>query len=168
MPHPIREILEAPKTLLRAPVWIPDGVYRRIVAPLAVDGVALEGLQIRGWYRPQRPERDVMLQLELQPAAGKQCPIERIDWRPSHKHSNNRERGGIPLGQFSGSHVHEFELNYFESESRMLSGNLRYARPLATEVNDFQNLLAFAESRFRVNGLSDKWPSPEWEHTLFG
>lgn len=129
--------------------------------------MAVEGLQIRGWYRPSRPDAEVMLQLELHPSAAKARQLERIEWRPLGKHKNKRPIPGIAALQFTGSHIHEFELNYLESEQRMLANNLPNARPLSPDVSDFEKLLALAESRLNVKGLCAGIPEPDWERTLF-
>jgi hypothetical protein len=78
-----------------------------------------------------------LLQIEYCPAGRKVGTLDRIDWRPHHDH-NNKGRGLIEhrFKVISGCHHHQFSLNWFEAEGRMLKGNLPLAVPMEPKLQN--------------------------------
>lgn len=49
----------------------------------------------------------------------------------------------------------------------MLSGNLPVADVLSLDPDGYENLIEFVGKRFRISGLLEVLPSPDWEYSLF-
>jgi hypothetical protein len=114
-----------------------------------------------------QPDREVMLQLEWVASPGKIGPLDRLDWKPFHTHSN-RNKGPeqyrmIPI---VGSHHHQFELNWLAVEQRMRAGNLPIAVPISNDLGTVQDLFSLAEEQFKIKNLS-KETLPSWQGELF-
>ena len=161
------QIYEAEKNLSTTGQWVEaDNQRLHLFVPLEIDGVVLEGLALRGRATKDRPDEEVMLQLEFPQAKRRERGIERVDWRPLHIH-NNLGRGPAEFRflQQSGSHHHVFELNWLAEENRMLAGNLPIARPLNEDPSSYESLLEFVNKSFRINDIG-LIPPPPWEAFL--
>ena len=79
--------------------WV-EGENGRVSAVLPLEdqlGVTPEGLLFRARALKDRPDEEVMLQIEFPHAQDRHDnAIERIDWRPLHRH-NNRGKGPANL-----------------------------------------------------------------------
>ena len=168
---PLREIYQAPKRLgvWPNPVWVEshNGRLNMVVTLENMLGVTVEGMLLRGRAIKDRPDEEVMLQLE--------CPhdysrehnaIERIDWNPLHNH-NNGGNGPEDLRFLlqKYTHRHSFDLNWLEEEQRMRYNNLPIAEPVAQPLKEFEDLIEFCGKCFGIENLGDL-PPPPWVRTL--
>ena len=90
----VPSIRKAEKLLTSPPKWI-DGSDDRLwlTAALDIDGVTVEHLFLRARAFRNRPDEDVLFQLEYaHDLKRRDTAIDRIDWRPIHTH-NNKEQG---------------------------------------------------------------------------
>ncbi len=165
----IREIIEGEKTLAAEIVWAPISAFDDgFEVPLNLGGVTLEGLRLRGKASRLVSDEDYMLQLEYCPVGRRVGGLDRIDWRPHHDHPNKGK--GPDQYRFKviqGCHHHQFLLNWYEPENRMLSGNLPIAVPMEPKLMSQSELFAFAENWFKISKLS-RCPVPKWQGNLFG
>jgi hypothetical protein len=162
------QVYAVDKSLSKEGQWI-EGDSQRLNLTLAleIDGIVIEGLVIRGRTLKDRPDEEVMFQLEYPQPLRRERGLERIDWRPLHTH-NNQGRGPMELRflQQTSSHRHAFDLNWVSAEGRMLAGNLPLAHPLSDEPATFGELLEFVKKSFRINNIG-LIPPPPWEAFLF-
>jgi hypothetical protein len=136
------DLFKATKTLVGKPQWQEaDSEWFRIAAQLAIEGVAVEGLELRGGAHQALPNRAVRFHMHHYPAKGPCVPLARAEWKPISPHTNPN-CGPRPLERIFGSHVHPFEMNWLEDVGRMRSGNLQCARPLNPEPNSYAEFLA--------------------------
>jgi len=163
------EIMEGDKSLAADIVWGPISAFDEgFEVPLNLNGITVEGLRLRGKASRMVPDEDYMLQLEFCPAGRKIGGLDRIDWRPQHDHPNKgRGPEQYRFMVITGCHHHQFSLNWYEPEQRMLSGNLPIAVPMEPKLDSQTELFAFAENWFRINKLS-RCPVPKWQGNLFG
>ena len=161
------EIHAANKALSVAGQWV-EAANQRLyfVVPLEIDEATLEGLVLRGRAVKDRPDEEVMFQLEFPQPSRRDRGIDRIDWRPLHTH-NNLGRGPDELRFMPqvNSHHHAFDLNWLAAEARMLTSNLPLARPIEPDLKSFDDLLAFIKKSFRINDIG-QIPPPPWEGLL--
>jgi hypothetical protein len=165
----LREIVDGEKTLAGAIVWAPVSAFDDgFEVPLNLNGVTVEGLRLRGKASRLQPDEGYTLQLEFCPAGRRIGALDRIDWRPHHDH-NNKGKGPEPyrFTLLNGCHHHQFSLNWYEPEQRMLSGNLPIAVPMEPKLESQAALFAFAENWFRISKMS-RCPVPMWQGNLFG
>ena len=165
----VQTALHATKKISITPNWVEGDDDRLwISVPLEIEGVTLQGLNLRARVFKNRPDEDVLFQLEYEhDVKRKDKAIERIDWLPSHVHDN--KGNGPPEHRFvrqTSSHYHRFELNWLPIENRLKSDNLPIAVPLGEEVKDFSALLAFVGKNFRIANI-ELIEQPGWEPVLF-
>ena len=138
-------------------------------APIEIGGVTETGLVLHGGCNAARPEHHFTLELRIARAPGRRClPIERIDWRSLQGgHSNPRRPKSEWAGKrVSRTHLHDFWLNWSETEQQMRSGGLRVAREIDEPLEGVVDVLAFAAIRLRINNI-DVVEQPPWEYDLF-
>lgn len=166
----LRELFEAQKDLAVKPQWVAtDSAWFNLDAALDVDGVTVEGLELRGGAGQALPDRAVRFQLQYHPARGPCVPLCRVEWRPLAPHTNpNKGPEHLRLLKVDGTHIHGFENNYLEGEGRMISGNLPLAEVLNPDPKSFQELLDVAGKLLRINGMEQIEPPPWREADLFG
>ncbi len=165
----LRDIVGGEKTLAGEIIWGPVSAFDDgFEVPLNLNGATIEGLRLRGKASRMVPDEDYMLQLEFCPAGMRIGGLDRIDWRPHHDH-NNKGRGPEQYRYrvLAGCHHHQFSLNWYEPEQRMLSGNLPIAIPTEPKLESQREFFAFAENWFRIRKLSS-CPLPKWQGNLFG
>jgi hypothetical protein len=156
----------AEKELIVTPTWIDRGADSLdFTAPLEIDGVAVEGLTLRGRARKPLADREVVLQLEYHGAEVVGGPICRIEWRPLNKH-NNKGLGPKHLQHIiqDGSHHHPFNLNWERSQTAVLRGELPIAVPI-DDPGSFRGLLAVVGKEFRIRRIQCV-AVPPWEPKL--
>jgi hypothetical protein len=158
------------KELAIAPDWKrrAQDEFVRLVCPLDVDGITVQGLQFTGSAHIYSPERSVTFQIEYHPPLRTQRggPIARVEWRPRSPHSN---KGVGPL-QYrfltqAGCHYHPFDLNWAHSQSEVRKGNLPIATPIESGLASLQEALAFTEKMFRIETLKGV-PVPPWTERI--
>ena len=166
----LRELFEAAKTLTTNPRWVDtDSTWFNLGCPIDVDQVTVEGLELRGGAGQTLPDRAVRFQLQLHPARARCIPLCRIEWRPISPHTNpNSGPEHLRLLRIDGSHIHGFEINFLEADSRMRRRNLPIAEPLNPDPQSFDDLLDVVAKAFRISGM-EKIEAPPWrEADLFG
>lgn len=165
----IERLHSSEKSFSQAPSWTYDAnksdkwVTR---TPLDIDYVTVEGLFLDGWCFVREPERSVTFTLLYFPPSGLSGPIARIDWRPTHDHSNNGRIDGLwKWRPVIGTHGHNFDLNRHYGWRRMVNDNLPVALPVQEELNDFRALLGYLGRVWNIKGVQ-AIPVPEWSSEL--
>lgn len=166
MPNPYLSLVESWKQLPPNVGWSrPDPLdgEMSIYAPLEIGGVTVGAFALRATCNVERPDTDVMLQLETGlPGDRTKLPLCRIDWRPlSGGHKQPKQPGNRKRKFISGSHLHTFLDNWHAEEERMIGTNLPWAQQLAPEPSDIYGLLDLAQNLFRIKDLS-RIGIPEW------
>ena len=97
----LREIFLAPKAIEYPAEWWISVVSRdktRLICnlPLQINKTLVEGLFLRLTAEEQSPDREVMVQLEYQPAGMPYLHLQRFDWRCRHSHGNNQASMDLP------------------------------------------------------------------------
>lgn len=155
--------VQSSKTILVPHDW--DDSNRSMVwtSALEVDGITVEGLQIRLSAQRELPDEAVMAQLEYRPPKGK--PHQRAEWRPLSGH-NNKGRGPPQHRyiEFRQTHIHRFDDNWLRSETRMLLGNLPIAIPIQ-DLDSYDKFLDFCAKEFNVANMAIV-PVPPWRLTM--
>lgn len=148
---------------------IADAHRFTLAVPLDIDGVTVEGLELRGGCIQDSPDRAVGLHLQYHPAKRPCTPLARAEWRPLGAHTNpNYGPRSLRLLRIEGSHLHSFDLNWLEGDGRMRAGNLPLAQPLDPDAANLDAFLAFVGKEFRIMGL-DQMEPPAWRlGNLFG
>ncbi len=166
----LRELFEANKILASNPKWIAtDSTWFDLEAPLDIDGVTIEGLELRAGAGQSLPDRAVRFHLQYHPARSPCIPLCRIEWRPVSPHTNpNQGPEHLRLLRIVGSHIHGFEMNYLEDEGRMRGKNLPIAEPIDPDPSSFRDLVDVVAAEFRINGMEQIEPPPWREGDLFG
>jgi hypothetical protein len=166
---PIRAVPDLPalvgaeKVLVITPAWIDrEADALDLTAPLEIDGVAVEGLTLRGRARKPLADREVIFQLEYHAPEIVGGPVCRIEWRPLNKHNNK----GLGPKEFQnviqdGSHHHRFDLNWKRSEAAVLRGEIPIAIPIE-DPGSFRGLLAVVGKEFRIRRIQSV-TVPPWE-----
>ena len=169
MPLTLAELYAAPKSLSGPVTWAKNGSDLNFVASLDLQAITEEGLFLRGGAKRYRPDRELMMQLEVhRPGRRGGGQLERVCWAPLSPHTNPN-RGPVDLRylELSGSHFHDFTLNVAPSMDDMKRGNLKIARPIAPEPVSFTQVIDFCASRFSINNM-EYVAHPPWEVDLFG
>jgi hypothetical protein len=159
-------LVGADKVLVVESTWVERGVDGlELTAPLEVNGVAVEGLTLRGRARKPLADREVIFQLEYHTSEVIGGPICRIEWRPLNKH-NNRGLGPKELRNIiqDGSHHHRFDLNWERSQAAVLRGEIPIAVPFDDPAN-FRALLAVVGKEFRIKRIQSV-AVPPWEPAM--
>lgn len=167
MTEQLLTIFTARKTIPVMSEWTEgDAGILTWLAPLAVDGALVSGLRLRVKALRSEPQAAVTAQLEYVPA-GRGGALDRIDWRPVHRH-NNKGKGPQKFLHVlqSGTHQHVFALNIKDGGHSMRSGNLPIAIPPSSEPVNFQELLDFVGREYNIEGVENLLP-PEWISDLF-
>jgi len=168
----IKNVFEAEKSISYFPGWSkPESEtdYVWFEAPIEIGGVTETGLVLHGGCYSHRSECNVSFELRYLRTPGKRClPIERVDWKSLEGgHSNPRKPRSDWAGRrVSDTHLHDFSLNWSETEQRMRSGNLPTAREISTNLNDFEGLREYTGKRLRINNI-DVVESPPWVYDFF-
>jgi hypothetical protein len=138
-------------------------------APIEIGGVSETGLVLHGGCYAHRPDVNVSFELRISRSPGKHSvPIERFDWRDlKGGHTNPRK----PRSQWSGrrvgdTHLHEFELNWSETEQRLRAGGLVFARDVDQIPQTFEEVRDLVGKRLRINNI-DVVSRPDWVYDLF-
>lgn len=167
-----RELFEAQKALVSVPAWSePQGETRVswFDAPLDIGGVVEAGFILHSECRLDLPDQNVGFDLQIRLAGQKRkISIARLDWLSIKGGHSNPRRTGWP---FSGirapaTHYHDFEINYDETNLRMLGGDLPFARAITEQLQTFEQARDSAGFLFRINNIGIVQP-PKWEYDMF-
>lgn len=166
----LTDIHAAEKRIPTLPKWQQRSIdWFYLVSPLDIAGVTIEGLRLRVTAMVRRPNECVTFQLEYTPPRGdpKGGAFDRLEWRPVSAHTN---KGVGPPGLRhvvqSSSHHHSFEANWNDGQSaRVKRGELPIAVPISPDPASFEEALALAGERFKINniGVVDR---PPWKVLL--
>lgn len=168
----IKEVFEANKKISYFPGWSnpeKETDYIWFDAPLEIEDVTEPRLVLHGGCYAHRPEVHVSFELRYQRIPGRRHrPIERLDWRSIEGgHSNPRKSASRWSGKrVLDTHLHDFLLNWSETEQRMRDGNLPMARDISTNLNDFHSLRTYTGKRLRINNI-DIVEVPPWVYDFF-
>lgn len=160
-------LVSADKVLAATAAWVERGPgVLELSASLEVEGVAIEGLTLRGAARKPMQDRQVVFQLEYHAVGITGGPICRIEWRPLSAH-NNRGIGPKELRNIvqTTSHHHRFDLNWDRSQAAILRGEIPIAVPLNPEPENFRALLAVVGKEFRIRRIQSV-TVPPWEPSM--
>lgn len=169
MPMELPDIAAADKVIPGAPKWeIRDAERLTLVSALDIDGITIEGLRFRSTAFVRLPHECVTFQLEYLPPRSnvKGGPFERLEWRPLKGHNNKGL--GPPEWQYiqqDGTHHHLFDINWNGQAKRVRRGDLPISLPVEPDPVSFQEALALAGKKFRINNIDVVVPPP-WEATL--
>lgn len=105
----------ADKVLSSDPDWKPHvkDEFVRLVSPLDIDGITIEGLRFAVSAHRFTPDRWLTFQIEFaSPANPRGSPLVRFEWRPRTPHNNK----GIGPEEYRNivirtTHIHPFDLN---------------------------------------------------------
>ena len=161
------KILQCKKYVAPFPGWVRDGREVSIVSSLESEGITLPFCRLRICAVRTMPDEAVTVQIEHARGGQKYRPLVRLDWRPINDTHRNKHRGPPEYRwkEIVGTHYHRFDLNYFESEKRMLEGNLPIAVPVIPEPMTFAEILDFVGKEFNILGL-ELYEPPPWEGVL--
>jgi hypothetical protein len=164
------DLAKASLSLLTPVGWSPadvDGVMQFVV-PLAIDGLTIGGLHLRGRCYEQYAERAVMFQVEYAtPGKRSREALTRLEWRPLTEIHQNRRHPDPEhsMISFVGSHFHPFDLNWLPREKAMRRPNLPIAVRLTTDPASFDDLLDIAGKLLKIDGMN-KISRPDWMNRL--
>lgn len=168
----VKDIYLAEKSIGYFPGWSkPESEtdYIWFDAPIEIGGISETGLVLHGGCFAHRHNCNVSFELRISKGIGRQrIPIERLDWRAIEGgHSNPRK----PKSEWSGkrvsdTHLHDFWLNWSESEQRMRLGGLSVARELEDIISDFTEVRTFVGKRLKINNI-DIVSEPDWVYDFF-
>ena len=168
MKDQLLDFLNADKKLPFAPGWATEAgrEFARLVSPIDVDGVTMEGARFGASAHLYRPDQRVSFRLEMivTSVSNTYTPLARFDWLPMAAH-NNRGRGPDHLKfiQFDETHLHPYEWNWVKGEP--LKGNMPVAVPIDASLPKYQDALDFIEKLFKIKGVS-RLPIPPWTSKL--
>ncbi|RNF33977.1 hypothetical protein A7A09_013815 [Paracoccus methylarcula] len=137
--------------------------FVRLVSPLDINGVTVEGLRFTVSAHIYMPDRSVTFQIEYESVQHpKGVPMVRFEWRPRSPH-NNKGLGPLEYRYIAltGTHIHPFDLNWAYSQNQVRKGNLPIAVPVQQEIGSYDEALAFVETKFRIKGVTGI-PAPPW------
>lgn len=157
----LKELAASKKSIPLFPDWDEEGNSLSWISPLDMDGVTVEGLQIRMTAHLLLPDEAVVAQPEFRPPAVRSQQLIRVEWKPLRPH-NNKNRGPSEwrLKQFRCTHEHRFEDNWHEPDNRMLAGNLPIAVPIQ-DVDSYKKFLDICCKSLNVENMS-LVPLPPW------
>lgn len=137
-------------------------------APLAIGGVVEEGFNLEGGCFRQYRDINVSFEVVLgKTPTRRRTPIERIEWRSlKGGHSNKRARPPGLVRRTGPDHIHKFELNYLEAQSRMRGDNLPLADNFDGIVESFEELIEYVGRTFNISNI-DVVKRPDWDYGLF-
>ena len=162
----LQKLAEADKEIPGTPSWISmTRNYLSWISPLDIDGVTVEGLQVRVEAHEQLANEAVRAQLEYRAPKGKTEPLARVEWKPLAGH-NNKGRGpkDLRFRPFRQTHVHRFALNWDDERQRLFSGNLPIAIPIQG-VDSYSSFLDICAVELRVKNMS-LIPVPPWQERM--
>jgi hypothetical protein len=163
----LAELLEAEKRIRPVPTWRSDNGAIRWKAPLIIGGAVVEGFTLHARCLASEAGRDVSFTLDRSVTGQPSVRIDRVDWRPIHRHNNNGiGPDHLRFKIIEESHRH----NYYEnltSDGKMRSGNLPVAIPIEEKLETFQSLVDFVAEIYKIEDLKLLMPPP-WSEDLFG
>lgn len=167
MPIEVGDLVTAAKRLPAPLQWL-DADQRRLeaVSALDIDGVTVEGLQLRLVAQKLLPDRAVSVLLLHKEPRSKYIPLWRLEWRPIAPHNNkNTGPDEYRMLQITGSHHHPYHLNLTQNGRFLRSGNLPIVVPIEPEPADFASFVAFAGKALNIADMGAIAPPP-WEGLL--
>jgi len=162
------ELFEAQKTIVGKPRWdIRDSMWFCLSCSLDIDGVTIEGLELKGGASQSLPDRAVRFHLQYAPSNKPCIGLARAEWRPTKTHTN-RNFEPLPFARISASHIHRFEHNWMPELQKMRKGDLPVAVPIKPDPRSYLEFVEFVAKEFRIGGL-ESVGRPSWfEADLFG
>lgn len=168
----VKDIFLADKQIGHFPGWsIPEDEtdYIWFNAPIEIGGVTETGLVLHGGCFAHRPDCHVTFELHISRSPARRClPIDRLDWMSLEGgHSNQRK----PRSEWSGrrvsaTHLHDFWLNWSETEQRLRNGGLGVAREVDEPIQSFIEARDFFGKRLRIKNM-DVVLEPKWVYDFF-
>ncbi len=160
-----RRLATIDKTLSITPAWqLEDMIQGSLIlaVPLDIDFVAEEGLELEIKCRARTVNQGVSFVLKYKPACGLAGPLARLDWNPTHVHSNKRlGRREWRLKEIRTTHLHPFEDNFDRGWKRMVLDNLPIAYPIPEMLATFRDALGLAGSVMRIHDIQ-RISEPPW------
>jgi hypothetical protein len=163
-------LMAAQKTIAGRPKWErSDATWFCLTGSLEIGGATVPGFELRGGAGQSQPDRAVRMQLQYQPARGPCVPMARAEWRPGSVHTNKAiGPSELQMLRISGTHIHDFDLNWLPEQDRMREGNLPVARPITPDLQSFEEFLVFVGQVFKISDIQ-KVERPSWQEPgLFG
>ena len=141
----------ADKELSIEPDWKSRGhdEFARLVSPLDINGVTIEGLRFTVSAHIYAPDRCVTFQIEFESMKHPRgVPFVRFEWRPISPH-NNKNVGPkeFRLIDISETHIHPFDLNWDHSQSAVRKGVLPIAIPVSQTIESYNEATLLHEHR---------------------
>ncbi|WP_299438543.1 hypothetical protein [uncultured Rhodospira sp.] len=167
------DVYAAPKRIVVFTGWAsaePETGAIFFEVPLEISGIVQAGLFLKGVAFADRPDEHVSFEIALRNIGGRRRePLARLDWRPIDGGHTNQRRKDVPQGlggtRINGTHLHGFDLNWFEDQARMRKGNLPIARA-AESLESFEMARDFAGKQFGIKNM-DIVQRPPLEYDLF-
>jgi hypothetical protein len=166
----IRDMLRAPKHFSEWPYWIEssesaDGEFSFLTG-MAVDGVSVAGVRLRGIAPFSPVNRDVRIQLDCL-IGSRWVHVSRFEFRPVSGHSNPFDERDFPRKIAPGTcHAHLFSDNSRRGlEAFDPRNNLPLAVPLDPQPSSFNEFLAYVADELGLEDLRHI-SAPPWQERL--
>jgi hypothetical protein len=164
----LRDLLAAPKSLGSEPEWRTDGDKLTLAAPIEIDGVTEEGLQLRGSALLRHEMREVTLGLVYLPGGETGGMFERIDAWPLHEHANKGHGpSALRFRTFlvGETHHHGLENNRHLPIEQLLN-DLPVAERIDPQPNSWRALMRHASKAWNFEP-DLMLTSPPWQPDLW-
>ncbi len=158
------DIVNRTKRCIGSGVWIErDGSRVEATISLAFETAVVQGLTIRIGALTTMPDTAVSINLLYEPSDARCTNLMRIEWNPLRPHTNPI-KGPKRLRQLriTGSHIHEFQINYDQRSNGMKEKNLPFAKAIEPNPTSFGSLLKYTERAFKIEGLTKSLEAPPW------
>lgn len=136
-----------------------------LVLPLRIDSVVQASVALRCSCLKEQPDRNLMMQVEIEPVGQRRIPIERFEWRPLAGHTNKVGPLELRFREFE-THIHLFNDNAeIGPDAFQPYRNLPVARPVEPDPNSFQEALAVCAERLKIVNATSI-PEPHWQYRM--
>ena len=163
----LRTLLTSPKSLASDPEWRTEGDKAKLTIPIEIEGLTVEGRQLRSTALVRYPMREVTLGLVYLPGGDEGGMFERIDAWPFRRHVNKGH--GPKALRFrvfaEGESQHQgLEINAHLPVDQLLD-NLPIAQPIEPPLGSWRDLMRHASKAWRFEPEL-MLPSPPWQPDL--
>jgi hypothetical protein len=136
------------------------------LAPIAISGVIINGLQARVSCRSDLTEKDVHAQLQLYiPAISAFAHLQRVEWRPNARHTNTASAPAALRFKTFSDRWYDFGLNRRLGVAGLRQTCTMIAQEPPRSIGSFNDLLAFLGEVWKIKGAV-RIPAPPWEERL--